>query len=84
MSFWPSLPSGFPPAVSDWWAPRQIRGLNIEDAVSYGERGDGTERDVDDGEQDEADPLGLSEGQADTNRLLRQLLGTAIKLTSVV
>jgi hypothetical protein len=52
--------------------------LNIEDAVSYGERGDGTERDVDDGQQDEADPLGLSEEQADTNQLLRQLLGTAI------
>jgi hypothetical protein len=33
---------------------------------------------VDDVEQDEADPLGLSEEQADTDRLLRQLLGTAI------
>jgi hypothetical protein len=52
--------------------------LNIEDTLSCGERGDGTERDVDDGEQDEADPLGLSEEQADINRLLRQLLGTAI------
>jgi hypothetical protein len=33
---------------------------------------------VDDVEQDKADPLGLSEEQADTDRLLRQLLGTAI------
>lgn len=33
---------------------------------------------MDDIEQDRADPLGLSEEQADTNRLLRQLLGTAI------
>jgi hypothetical protein len=33
---------------------------------------------VDEVEQDKADPFGLSEEQADTNRLLRQLLGTAI------
>ena len=33
---------------------------------------------MDDAEQDKAHPLGLSEEQADTNQLLRQLLGTAI------
>lgn len=33
---------------------------------------------MDDAEQDKADPLGLSEEQADTDRLLRQLLGTAV------
>ncbi len=33
---------------------------------------------MDDIEQDKANPLGLSEEQADTDRLLRQLLGTAI------
>jgi hypothetical protein len=33
---------------------------------------------VGDEEQDKADPFGLSDEQADTNRLLRQLLGTAI------
>ena len=33
---------------------------------------------MNDAEQDKADPLGLSEEQADTDRRLRQLLGTAI------
>lgn len=33
---------------------------------------------MEDAEQDNADPFGLSEEQADTDRLLRQLLGTAI------
>ena len=36
------------------------------------------EQRVEDAEQDNADPVGLSEEQADTDRLLRQLLGTAI------
>ena len=33
---------------------------------------------MEDAEQDNADPFGLSEEQADTDRLLRQLLGTVI------
>jgi hypothetical protein len=41
-------------------------------------RGNQMEQRVEDTEQDTADPFGLSEEQADTDRLLRQLLGTAI------